>query len=91
MEGTEDSTFGKLSNISAEFSSNKKLQLKHECPLAILKLSTFTLAYSNKEALDMFTFPIRCCAVVKYVPPDPWRSFPDSFSKGSVENVPSKT
>ena len=89
--GTDDYNSGKPSNISAEFLSNKKLQLKHECPLSILKLSTFTLADSNKEALDMFAFSIICCTVIKYVPPDPWRSFPSSFSKGSVENVPSKT
>ena len=46
---------------------------------------------NNKEALDMFSFSIICCTVKKYVPPDPWRSFSNSFSKGSVENVPSKT
>ena len=56
--GTEDSNSSKPSNISAELSCNKKLQLKHEYPPSILKLSTFTLADSNKEALDMLTFSI---------------------------------
>ena len=81
---TENSNSGKTSNISAEFLSNKKLQLKHECPLSILKPSTFTLADSNKEDLDMFTFSIICCAVMKYVESDPWCSFQNSFSMGSV-------
>ena len=89
--GTEDSNSGKPSNISDEFSSHEKLQLKHECPLSILKLSTFTLTDRNKEALDMFTFSIICCTVIKYVPPDPWRSSPNSFSAGSAGDVSSKT
>ena len=41
----------------------KKLQLRLECPLSVLELLTFTLADSNKEGLDMFTFSIICCTV----------------------------
>ena len=89
--GTEDSNSSKPSNISDEISSNKKLQLKHEWPLSILKLSTFTLVDSNREALHMFNFSIICCTVIKYVLPDPCPSFPNYFCKGSAEDVPSKT
>ena len=88
--GTGDSNSGKPSNISGEFSSYEKLQLKHEWPLSMLKLSIFTLVDSNKEALDMFTFSRNCSTVVKYVTPDGTASL-ISCSKGSVENVPSKT
>ena len=71
------------------FRTIKKLQSKW--PLSIVKLSVSTLFDSNGEKLDMFTFSLIFCTVIKYLPADPWCKFSNSLSNEYVNYFPSKT
>ena len=82
--GTDSSSLATLSIVSQAFSSECTLyvQSAHAWPLSwAAKTSQSTSRESKSFALLMFDFSMICWTLMKYAPPAPWRSFPNSFYK----------